>query len=433
MRTGLLWRRSATAAGLYASVALGIVGTVVAARTLGLAGFGLYATALAAASFFQMLLDLTVEDALTKYGFRYVAQEDWGRLRRLFVVALRVKLAGGALVTVVLLLLAPLADAIFDTDGLRDAILVAALLPLVQAPENVGASALLLRGRYDLRGAYQTIGQGLRLVGIVVGARYGVAEAIAGIVIAQAVATLIVSVLGREAFTRFPSAPAVALGEDRSEIRSFVVTSSVATGMVSARTTLAPLVLGVVAGPTQVGLLRIAQSPQSGFAAASSPVRLILLTEQTRDWEHGHESRVLRGVTRYMTAAAGIAVVAIPVFLVAMPWLVRTVFGSEYDASVDAARIVLIAAAVQLVLGWTKSFPTTIGRPRLRVVSHGVETLVLLPLTAVFGATWGVTGAAVAILASSLTYASVWVVLLMRIRAEATTRSTPGARGAVVP
>ena len=44
-----------------------------------------------------------------------------------------------------------------------------------------------------------------------------------------------------------------------------------------------------------------------------------------------------------------------------MPWLVRVVFGSEYLPAVDAARIVLVAAAIQLVLGWSKSLPVTVG------------------------------------------------------------------------
>lgn len=432
MGTPLLWRRSATAAGLYASVALGILATVVAARVLGLDDFGLYATALAAASFLQVLLDLTVEDALTKYGFRYAAAEEWGKLRRLFAVATRLKLAGGLLATLLLAAFAPVADSLFGTDGLTGPILAASLLPLVQSTENVASAALLLRGRYDLRGAYQTLAQGLRLAGVAIGARYGVQEAIAGIVVAQAVSTGVVSALGRSAFRRFPVAPAEPLGSDRSDVVSFVAQSSLATGMVSARTTLAPLVLGLVAGPTAVGLLRIAQAPQSGFAAASSPVRLILLTEQTRDWEHGRERRVLDGVNRYMVSAAGVAAVALPVFLLAMPWLVRVVFGSEYLGAVDAARIVLVAASLQLVVGWSKSFPTTIGRPSLRILSHGIETAVLLPLTALLGAPWGVTGAAAAILASTVAYTCTWAVLLVRVRAEVEGRSAAG-REAVAP
>ena len=312
MRSRLLWRRSATAAGLYASVALGICATIVATRVLGVERFGVFATALAAASFFQILLDLTVEDALTKLGFRYIAAAEWGKLHRLFAVTMRLKLIGGGLASLALLALAPLGEALFGGHDVGLAILAAAPLPLVQAPENVGATALLLRGRYDLRGSYQTLSQGLRFAAVAIGVHYGVVEAIVGIVIAQLISTVIVWRVGRVALARFPSAPEEPLTRDRAEIIRFVGQSSAATAMVSARTALAPLLLGVVAGPTQVGFLRVAQAPQSGFSAASSPVRLILLTEQTRDWEHGRHTDVLRGITRYMLGAGVIALVSVP-------------------------------------------------------------------------------------------------------------------------
>ena len=218
MRSRLFWRRSTTAAGLYVAVAFGILGTIVAARRLGLEQFGLYATVLAAAGFFQTLLDLTVEESLTKYGFRYVAAEDWGRLRRLFGRALQVKLLGGALAMLALAALAPLADTIFDTEGLTTPLLVASLLPFVQATENVGSTALLLRGRYDLRGGVMALSMGLRLAAILIGAQYGVTETVALIVAAQVAATFVVSALGWLAFRRFPRAPARALGEDRKSV-----------------------------------------------------------------------------------------------------------------------------------------------------------------------------------------------------------------------
>jgi O-antigen/teichoic acid export membrane protein len=431
MRSRLLWRRSATAAGLYASVALGICATIVATRVLGVEQFGVFATALAAAAFFQILLDLTVEDALTKLGFRYIAAEEWGKLHRLFAVTTRLKLIGGGLGSLALVILAPLGEALFGGHDIGLAILAAAPLPLVQGPENVAATALLLRGRYDLRGTYQTLSQGLRLAGIAIGVHYGVVEAILGIVIAQLISTVVVWQVGRAALARFPSAPEEPLTADRAEIIRFVGQSSAATAMVSARAALAPLILGVVAGPTQVGFLRVAQAPQSGYSAASSPVRLILLTEQTRDWEHGRQHDVLRGITRYMLGAGAIALVALPIFLWAMPWLVR-IFGVDYLPAVDAARIILVAASIQLVLGWTKSFPTTIGRPSLRIVAHGVETAFLLPLVALLGSSNGVTGAAVATLISTLAFAATWGVLLFRVRGDVGAM-TPGPTEAIAP
>ena len=147
MAPSVLRRRSATAAGLYLSVALGILGTIAAARLLGLEAFGRFATVVAVVGLAQTLLDLTVEESLTKFGFRYIAGEQWGKLHRLFRRALELKLVGGALATLLLFAFAPFADAVFGSDGLTGPMLAAAAIPLLASPENVSASALLLRGR----------------------------------------------------------------------------------------------------------------------------------------------------------------------------------------------------------------------------------------------------------------------------------------------
>src|ERR671932_945755 len=97
MPSPLLRRRIVTVAGMYSSAAVAFLGTIVAARAFSTHVLGLYALVMAATGFFQMLLDLTVEEAVIKYGFRYQAQERWGKLRRLFERALFVKVAGDVL------------------------------------------------------------------------------------------------------------------------------------------------------------------------------------------------------------------------------------------------------------------------------------------------------------------------------------------------
>src|SRR5262245_29047700 len=315
MAPNVLRRRFATAAGLYLSVTLGILGTVAAARLLGLDDFGRFATVMAVVGLAQTLLDLTVEESLTKFGFRYVAAEDWGRLHRLFRRALELKFLGGAIATVVLLLLAPVADSLFGGEGLTWPMVAAAALPLIAAPENVSASALLLRGRYDLRGWLLSTTMAIRLVAILIGASIGVTAAFAALCVGQLAATAISGTAGYAALRRFPRATPRPLGADRRELLSFVAQSSVATGVISLRSALAPVLLGVVAGTTQVGYYRVALAPQSGFSAASAPVRLVLLTEQTRDWEHGRSGAVLRGVKRYSLWAGLVALVSVPIFL----------------------------------------------------------------------------------------------------------------------
>jgi O-antigen/teichoic acid export membrane protein len=100
-----------------------------------------------------------------------------------------------------------------------------------------------------------------------------------------------------------------------------------------------------------------------------------------------------------------------------MPDLIRLIFKSSYLPATNAARVFVIAAAVQFVVGWSKSFPVTIGRPQLRIWTHGVESLVVIPLTVILGLAWGATGAAVAVLAGTCVFAAMWGVIALRTEA----------------
>jgi O-antigen/teichoic acid export membrane protein len=125
-----------------------------------------------------------------------------------------------------------------------------------------------------------------------------------------------------------------------------------------------------------------------------------------------------------MIAAALLMVVVVPPLYVFMPELVELVFypgkngAHEANAVADAARLILIAGALQVIWGWTKSFPVSIGRPGLRVLAHGVESIVLIPLVVVFGIAWGATGAGGAVLVSTVVFCALWSVLLVRIHRE---------------
>lgn len=416
MKPRLLWRRLATAVGIYSSSILGFAGTIVAARLLGPREFGSLAIVVAAAGFFQILLDLTAEESLVKFGFRYTEGQDWARLRRLFTLALGLKLTGGVLAGVALLALAPFADRVFGGDDLAGSMRIAALLPLAQAPEGVAASALILRSRYDVRGALLAVSMALRLAALAVGAQYGVRETVIALLAAQIASSATVGLAGWLAFRRFPTSAPAPLAAQRREILRFVLHSSIGTGLVSLQRWLGPLLLGVVAGPVQVGYFRAAQAPQAGFASLSSPVRLILLTEQTRDWERGRHDVVLAGVRRYMTVSAFLMALALPPLIWFMPDLVELAFTSSYQEAADGARLILVAAALSLVYGWTKSLPVSIGRPDLRIFAHGVETLVLVPSFLVLGERWGATGGAGALLASTAAFVLVWTVMLARLQ-----------------
>jgi O-antigen/teichoic acid export membrane protein len=147
----------------------------------------------------------------------------------------------------------------------------------------------------------------------------------------------------------------------------------------------------------------------------------VLLTEQTRDFEAGRHSAMYAMLRRYILGAAGLMVIVVPVGWLLMPWLMQIAFGPDYrEHATTAARLVLIAAALQFVWGWTKSFPVSIGRPWMRNVALAVETVVFVPLLLVLGAEWGATGGAAAMVASTAAFCLLWVVLLARVHGEHT-------------
>ncbi len=416
MAPRLLGRRTVTAVGVYTATVLGFATSVVATHVLGLHDYARYAIVLSTVGFFQLLLDLTIDEALIKYGFRYSTTNDWGRLRRLFEIALGVKVAGGLLAMVLIAVLAVFSHLIWP--GVALPMLVGAFIPPAQAPEGIAGGALILRGRYDVRGIFFAVAMGLRLAGTGIGALWGVTGAITGLLLAQVLATASVSAVGLLAYRRFPAATRAPLGDDGRDVRTFVIQSTVASSLTSLRAVFGTMLMGAIA-PFQAGFFRNAQVPLTAFGALSSPARLVLLAEQTSDYERGDRERVIRLLKRYIASTAAAMVVVIPVLWVIMPWFMGTVYGEAYRVhATDAARIVVVVAALQFVFGWTKTLPVTIGRPGLRVLTHGIEAIVFLPAMIAFASLWGATGGALALLASTVAFCLVWAVLLARLRPE---------------
>ena len=255
-------------------------------------------------------------------------------------------------------------SSVWGAGGVFVPMLIAASMSVLQAPENVAAGAIILRGRYDVRGAFLAVSMALRLTGIAVGCQFGVTGAVAGMAIAQVAATAAIGTVGIIAFRRFPQVAAEPIAEDRPALRRFVLSSSIASSLDSARGTLGTSLVPTVAPIVQAGYFSSAQSPATGFAALSGPVRLVMLTEQTRDFEAGRHDRVFGMLRRYIQVTVLLMLVAVPVLWWLMPFLIGITYGHAFRVhATNAARLVLLVAALRLAWGWTKSFPVSIGRP----------------------------------------------------------------------
>lgn len=412
MRLRTLRRRAATAAGVYGAAVLGFLATLIAAGELSKHDLARYGLAFGTTSLLQLFVDLTIDEVVVKYGNRYAAQADWGRFHRLFRVGLLVKMVGGAAGTLAVLGAAGLAPYMWKTHGVQLPLAVASLVPLIQQPEGMAGAVLLVANRYDLRGLFLLWATALRFAAIVVGARFGVVEVFVGIVAAQAVSTASVSATALRLYRRYPAARPTALGEHAREIRRFALQSSAASALTSLRTSLPMVLAGVYMPYRALADFRIAQAPQTAFQSLSAPARLILLAEQTRDVEHGRADRAFRLLWRYIGGTLLLGAIVTPILWFAMHWLVRLAWHEKYVSAVSAFRVMLLVAVVQLVLGWTKSFPVSIGRPGLRTTGQAIEIAVLIPAVLLLGARHGAAGAATGVLAGGLALALFWVVAL---------------------
>ena len=253
-----------------------------------------------------------------KYGFRYVTAEEWGRLRRLFARRARAQVGRAALLAALRCSCSRRSPTRSSTPtaSLAARARSAALMPLVQAPEAVAGAALLLRGRYDLRGGFFALSMAAAPRGVAVGA--SVRRDGGG---------------GRRSWSRrrsrprrdrrrrrsrlcgaSPPPPPETAGRGRSAGSARVRRSARARrrGRLAAHDARAARCLGVVApGPGR--LFRAAQAPHARASRRSrAPVRMILLTEQTRDVESGRDDlRLSLGVRRYSSGAAALLVAAL--------------------------------------------------------------------------------------------------------------------------
>src|SRR5262249_26096660 len=249
---------------------------------------------------------------------------------------------------------------------------------------------------------------------------HGVVSVFVAIVAAQIVATVSTGAVALASYRRYPRVAEEPLGEDRGPIRAFALQSTIASGLLSVRTSLPTVLLRVVASSPAVATFRAAQAPQTAFQTLSAPARLFLLAEQTRDVEHGRADRAYALLHRYIWVTAALACVVTPPLWVYMPSLVRLVYGAKYVPAADAFRVMLLAAVLQLVFGWTRTFLVSIGRVGLRTAGQLPEVGVLVPAVLVLGDHYGATGAAVGVLVATAALAAFWTVELLRLpRAEA--------------
>ena len=188
---------------------------------------------------------------------------------------------------------------------------------------------------------------------------------------------------------RVPPLPAprrrAPLGDDGRDVRRFVIQSTIASSLTSLRGVARHDADRIARAVPQAGYFRNAQAPLTGVRRA----QLARAARAARRADRGLRARAT--ATRVLAAAAPLhrrhdARDGRRRARSGGPDAVADAASSTRDEfrvhATDAARLVLLVGALQLVFGWTKTLPVTIGRPGLRILTHGIEVAVFVPAAA---------------------------------------------------
>jgi O-antigen/teichoic acid export membrane protein len=431
-RTRAWWNRAGrTAIAVYLATVLAFVGTLAVARGLGPREFGTVVLAVAVASLIGTLLDLSLEEAVVHHGYRALARGDAAGVLGLIRASLILDVAIGIVVSGgVFLLAAPLAD--LASAGRLDPGLVrlAALVTLASTADSTMGGVLQVAGRPDLRG-WAMAGTNLaRLVAVLVAVQIGTPEAIivayaAGNAVGGLGQGLVAWQLVRRRWP--PAVHSPALRVPVRELVRFGFHTSITTSVAAANGALIPVFLGRVAGPTAVGIFRVAMFPVFLAGSASAPIRLVLYPEQARLAAEDDLGQIRHAIRTHTLAALALSLPFAVAAWFALPWLLPLIYSEQFKDAVQPARILLIAAVIQFSASWFKTLPAALGKPQLRTALTLLELALMISLLLLLGGR-GSEGAAIAFSATSVASAIAAVIgvhVVLR-RVEAASRAGTG-------
>lgn len=410
------WRKqlAGTSAGLWSATALSFLGTLLVARGLGVHGYGQVVLAMSAVVVLATFLDLPLEEGIVFHGQRHLSRGDFGAARSVVRIGLALDCLMGLIFLGVSWAFAGFIASVISREPLNPLLLrITAFGVFVKTLDGTTGAILLLAGKPALRAASDATEAGVRLFLIGIAATTGNPIAV---IAAYAGAAAIGSLL--QGFLAFRSSAHLWRGQQKkiastpvaADLLRFGAHTATANSVFAARSYLAPLLLGRLAGPAAAGILDVAHLPVKVVGILTAPARLAMLPEQVSLWAEGRRDLVGDSVKAATRAGLMLGIPGAVLGWVILPAAIRVLYSGQFAHALWPARLLLLVALVHLVLAWSKSLPAAMGRPHLRTIVALVELLTIS--IGISGLRHlGALGAAIAIAGASILGASVWFVV----------------------
>lgn len=367
---------------------LALLESVLLARLLGVAGYGVLGVVMTAVHLTNRLTSFRMNEFVVKYLAEALVRKNRALAGVILKASLLTELASSILAFTILLAAGRLIAGLFLDD--RDAVTLLWIYGLVilgNAVEESTRGALQVFDRFAKEAALRVLRRTLVVIGV--GVTYWQGAELPGVLVAYVVGLSVAGaaqawLAGREARRQIGPGwwrqPLSRLGDRRRELVGFAVATNLSTtaSLIVRESDL--LWVALFRAPAEAGYYHLARSLLKIPFAAVSPLATVIYPELAKFAERGLIGRMRRLLRQGSTLAAAWVVPVTLLLAVFTPWLIDTFYGSEFLPATPAVWLLLPGLSMANVLFWTRPAMLALGRPdvALRIsLLHAVLKVVL--------------------------------------------------------
>ncbi|MHA3793009.1 lipopolysaccharide biosynthesis protein [Sphingomonas sp. YL-JM2C] len=389
---------------------LSLVYLALAARGLGVAGFGVFATILAYGQLFSNIATFQSWQAIVHYGAKHLAAGQAGRVRRLIRFTAALDIAAATLGTGFAISGIRLFGASFGWNAGEIGLGSWFLLSLLLGQRGTATGILRLTDRFGHAAAAELAQPALRLCGAATAFASG--GGVGAFLLAWAVADLGCTLslwfaAGRSLGAACPAADVGrpergrVIGDNPGIVRFMAATNvSASIGLVWQQAPI--LAVSWFAGPSGAGIYRLAAQLGTALVKPVSTLARAVYPEFARAVAQGSPSALV-AMIRQMTALTGLfAAVAVALAATGGRMLLGAVGGPDYAPAYPAFLLLTVASAINLAGFGLEPALVAAGRPWTAFAARGGASAIYLFLMllcgpiGVQGVAWATIGATIA-------------------------------------
>ncbi|MCD6100326.1 MAG: flippase [Candidatus Marinimicrobia bacterium] len=402
---------------------IGFVQSIILARYLGVAQYGLLALVFSYTAIVNQFFDFRVWEMITKYVAEYWSKNEKGKCLATIKLGYGIDVVSSlAAVLITILLSKPVARVVFHKPEVADILVVYAFSLLVTNVSNSSSAVLKVFDRFSWVGA-QNVGRSVLsivLIGIAVVLKWDLKS-----IIITYLATALISG-GGFLFLAYVTIRKYLLGykidsrlrELKGRLKEkgkFLFYTNMNGFLSMFRDNFDTFILGYFRGPTEVGWYKVAKNFVTIFLRITDPVCYALYPQLSGLWVANKKTEIRNLVLKVSKTMAVLVGLIILFTLLFAPSAIKMAVGQDYLNSATALRV-LVCMMAWAVLIWAGSLLLAAGRPELAFRAMCISILVTVAAQLILIPRWGYIGASLAYTINHFSWMVIVILILSRYK-----------------